>query len=240
MKIKMIVVQIQIALIPLQERVNFDFNFDPKNFQSIVFSITIDWREKIKPNFSSFESWSINFVIIYADWTYVYNDRLNMYVVRRLTVILSYHLSHNHFTQLILISAYSRFTPWTGHTCRCKTGFTGIPTDKQVGCQNINECGNGSHDCHEKASCTDLTPSYKWLVSKFIKKKFQISTFEKLNFSKCKPGYTGNGFSCEDVDECSPFYGGNKCTKGANSQCLNTPGSFECVCQDGFVSTSID
>ena len=131
-------------------------------------------------------------------------------------------------------------TPWTGHTCRCKTGFTGIPTDKQVGCQNINECGNGSHDCHEKASCTDLTPSYKWLVSKFIKKKFQISTFEKLNFSKCKPGYTGNGFSCEDVDECSPFYGGNKCTKGANSQCLNTPGSFECVCQDGFVSTSID
>ena len=110
-------------------------------------------------------------------------------------------------------------TTQTGHTCRCKDGFTGIPTDKQYGCQNINECINGSNDCHEKAFCTDLTPGYK---------------------CKCKPGYTGNGVTCKDVDECSPLSGSNKCDKGANSQCVNTPGSFECVCKDGYVSTSFE
>ena len=74
----------------------------------------------------------------------------------------------------------------------------------------------------------------------FKSKNCKVARFENWYFSKCNPGYTGNGKSCEDVDECSPLFGGNKCTKGANSQCLNTPGSFECVCKDGFVSTSID
>ena len=106
-----------------------------------------------------------------------------------------------------------------GHTCRCKSGYTGIPTDKYYGCQNIDECSNGSNDCHEKATCTDLTPGYK---------------------CKCNPGYTGDGVTCEDVDECSVLYGENACDKGANSECKNLDGSYKCICKEGYIPTSYD
>ena len=44
----------------------------------------------------------------------------------------------------------------------------------------------------------------------------------------CKPGYTGNGFQCIDVNECAA----NPCA--ANQDCANIPGSFNCACKQGF------
>ena len=88
---------------------------------------------------------------------------------------------------------------------RTKTGGPWIP--------------DGSNDCHEKATCTDLTPGYK---------------------CKCNPGYTGDGVTCEDVDECSTLYGDNACDKGANSECKNLDGSYKCICKDGYIPTSYD
>lgn len=46
----------------------------------------------------------------------------------------------------------------------------------------------------------------------------------------CNTGFTGDGATCTDVDECamSP----NPC--GAESMCVNEPGSFSCTCPAGY------
>lgn len=44
----------------------------------------------------------------------------------------------------------------------------------------------------------------------------------------CKPGWTGKDCST-DLDEC--LYVRN-CTQ--NSECTNTPGSYQCLCVDGY------
>jgi len=44
----------------------------------------------------------------------------------------------------------------------------------------------------------------------------------------CKDGYTGNGFSCEDINECNA----DPCAEYAN--CNNSEGSFSCTCRNGF------
>ncbi len=46
----------------------------------------------------------------------------------------------------------------------------------------------------------------------------------------CKVGYSGNSFSCSDVDEC--ILNSHNCP--ANSSCINTVGSFNCSCKPGF------
>jgi len=47
----------------------------------------------------------------------------------------------------------------------------------------------------------------------------------------CKPGFVGEGFHCEDVDEC--IIGDNVCGS-PDRLCLNNEGSFSCECGTGF------
>ncbi|XP_049760179.1 uromodulin [Elephas maximus indicus] len=50
----------------------------------------------------------------------------------------------------------------------------------------------------------------------------------------CQAGFTGNGFLCVDLDECvTPE--ANNCS--ALSSCVNTPGSYACVCPAGYRQT---
>ncbi|XP_078573089.1 uncharacterized protein LOC144859950 [Branchiostoma floridae x Branchiostoma japonicum] len=54
---------------------------------------------------------------------------------------------------------------------------------------------------------------------------------EYLYFScACKEGFTGNGTTCEDNDECSN--GAADCD--SNAVCTNIPGSYTCRCDSGF------
>ena len=46
----------------------------------------------------------------------------------------------------------------------------------------------------------------------------------KLSFA----GWKGNGFKCEDIDECAEG------TAQCQHTCKNTPGGYECSCHDGF------
>ncbi|KAH7838770.1 hypothetical protein Vadar_030945 [Vaccinium darrowii] len=53
----------------------------------------------------------------------------------------------------------------------------------------------------------------------------------------CQQGYQGNPYlsdGCQDIDECKDQKN-NKCKY--NSTCINTPGSFECICPTGYYSS---
>ncbi|XP_078681186.1 uncharacterized protein LOC144916075 [Branchiostoma floridae x Branchiostoma belcheri] len=68
------------------------------------------------------------------------------------------------------------------------------------------------HDCHVDATC--------------------ISTWDDGYYCSCKSGFTGDGTSCEDINECA--LGSYDCPSG--TRCRNTAGSYECVpgCPSGY------
>lgn len=98
------------------------------------------------------------------------------------------------------------------YRCECQTGYR-FATDGRT-CVPIapvvNPCEDGHHNCDsaERARCIHHGGS---------------------EFScQCLPGYTGNGYACFDVDECT----GNRCHR--NAACHNTPGTFYCLCNPGY------
>ncbi|XP_055483087.1 signal peptide, CUB and EGF-like domain-containing protein 1 isoform X2 [Psammomys obesus] len=78
------------------------------------------------------------------------------------------------------------------------------------GAVDVDECSEGTDDCHIDAICQNTPKSYKCL---------------------CKPGYKGEGRQCEDIDECeNDYYNG-----GCVHDCINIPGNYRCTCFDGFM-----
>ncbi|OJH37837.1 hypothetical protein BON30_27055 [Cystobacter ferrugineus] len=92
--------------------------------------------------------------------------------------------------------------------CQVEQGWqcTGAPSrcTRQTG-----SCADGSTQCDANALCTETSGS-------------AVCT--------CKPGYTGDGTTCTDVDECAI----DTHTCDANATCANTPGSFTCACKSGY------
>ncbi|KAI8511658.1 complement activation, classical pathway [Branchiostoma belcheri] len=76
-------------------------------------------------------------------------------------------------------------------------------------CTDVDECGDGSHNCAPHATCTNTPGSFT---------------------CGCKPGYSGDGFTCTDVGECAD--GTHNCSPYAS--CFNTVGSFVCACELGY------
>ena len=91
----------------------------------------------------------------------------------------------------------------------------------------VNECDFPElNDCHVNATCVDTFGSFS---------------------CTCNPGYAGNGTQCSskpvpatytthttslaDVNECEDEET-NSCD--ANSSCMDTVGSFDCVCNTGY------
>jgi len=75
--------------------------------------------------------------------------------------------------------------------------------------QAVDVCGT-ANPCHVAADCSNS----KTLVAACT----------------CKPGYSGDGKTCADVDECAVGNGG--CD--ANAACANQAGSFSCACKPGY------
>ena len=63
-----------------------------------------------------------------------------------------------------------------------------------------------------------------------------MSTSRKFRRQNLETLSTGDGFTCEDINECLRDNGG--CDQDA--QCINTDGGFRCVCDAGFSGRIVD
>ena len=54
---------------------------------------------------------------------------------------------------------------------------------------------------------------------------------------KCNDGFTGDGNTCDDINECETD--GHLCDTGEHGKgnCTNTPGGFECWCPPPYVGS---
>lgn len=112
------------------------------------------------------------------------------------------------------------------YTCRsCPDGFF---SEDGINCIDIDECYS-LRPCDAKARCTNLSPGFRC--------------------DPCPAGYNGQHYQglfmtfadhtfvrqrCDNIDECRQ--GTAKC--GANSQCLDTEGSYTCSCLTGFIRSN--
>ena len=81
----------------------------------------------------------------------------------------------------------------------------------------VDECALGSHNCHAQATCRDTAAGFE---------------------CTCRPGYTGDGRACLDVDECATGDTPGPCHE--NAVCTNIPASFSCTCKPGFAGNGVD
>ncbi|CAH3133136.1 unnamed protein product, partial [Porites lobata] len=80
----------------------------------------------------------------------------------------------------------------------------------------LDECEAGLHNCHDDAYCTNTKRSFT---------------------CTCKPGYTGDGVNCADINECKT----DKHNCDVTSKvCHNTIGSFGCACKEGYFEDGED
>ncbi|PIK57901.1 putative fibrillin-1 isoform X5 [Apostichopus japonicus] len=91
------------------------------------------------------------------------------------------------------------------YDCVCDTGYMRV----REKCHNIDECDHGFNNCDQNADCFDTEGSYK---------------------CECHHGFAGDGFTCEDVNECESS---SPCQGSLFKQCMNTIGSFTCICTLG-------
>ena len=107
-----------------------------------------------------------------------------------------------------------------GYNCTCDFGFYG----NGFVCTDSDECGdnpmgideNGDEDdlwmtneCHSNATCSNFAGGYN---------------------CTCEAGYRGDGFECEEIDECAEQT--DDCSE--NADCINLPGTYTCECHDGY------
>ncbi|XP_046853687.1 uromodulin-like [Xenia sp. Carnegie-2017] len=76
--------------------------------------------------------------------------------------------------------------------------------------QTVDECEAGLIKCSDNALCKDIDTNINGTAN-----------------CTCKEGYTGNGSSCDDIDECE---GETHCPLG--TLCTNVLGSYQCTRQD--------
>lgn len=128
-----------------------------------------------------------------------------------------------------------------GFKCSCPHGY--YLGETQSMCVDVDECNGAdhgcSHDCYNTmgsylCACPEgftLTADEKTCVSSMCH-EFNGGCSHLCDPDQgcsCPPGMIlgMDGKTCEDVDECSVNNG------GCAFKCVNLPGSYECVCQDG-------
>ncbi|XP_050362567.1 protein kinase C-binding protein NELL1-like isoform X1 [Nymphalis io] len=129
------------------------------------------------------------------------------------------------------------------YVCQCLPGYT--RRDK-FNCIEVDECASETHGCHAHAQCSNTPGSYSC----------RCSDGYSGDGHTCTPICTGgclNGGVCASPEHCSCArgFGGSRCERDVDecdalahpaarapcvprALCVNTPGSYYCVCRDGY------
>lgn len=92
--------------------------------------------------------------------------------------------------------------------CDCLPGHAAGPDLPADACADVDECLNDNGGCAPDAACTNTVGG---------------------RTCACLPGFSGDGFTCADVDECLDP---DAC--GPHSTCLNEAGGVRCGCLEGY------
>ena len=104
--------------------------------------------------------------------------------------------------------------------CQCKPGYF---FNGSSSCTDFNECLNTTI-CDNHAECTNLPGSYECHC--------KAGFFGNGETCSCQEGFlTDKNETCVDIDECLTK---NRCDDSAT--CVNSIGSFNCECTNGFAS----
>ncbi|XP_048727710.2 uncharacterized protein LOC125645867 [Ostrea edulis] len=142
--------------------------------------------------------------------------------------------------------------------CFCPEGYILNEQDKSS-CIDVNECANMSlNKCSQKDTCVNTPGSFNCSCPEgtYLENDGRTcrtcdgfsygmdcqtpcecgvgaSHCDPVRGCLCKPGWIGT--KCDaDIDECMA---GNPCN-GIHQVCRNTPGSYACACQNGYVEAS--
>ncbi|KAH9524422.1 hypothetical protein Btru_054506 [Bulinus truncatus] len=128
--------------------------------------------------------------------------------------------------------------------CVCQRGWTSSDCSKDINeclsqpCLDYSECRNlnGSYECQcyeglqmSENDCSNFTFGEKCQYTCDCIKDNTLYCDPLNGNCSCLSGWTSKNCSV-DVNECSLYY--YNC--GPNGVCVNTPGSYKCVCQNGF------
>lgn len=124
--------------------------------------------------------------------------------------------------------------------CTCNSGFQG----NGYVCTDIDECASNVHNCWSPAksllqtqdpyeSCKNAAVGNINCLSGFGLHSALCNNTIGSFTCQCPAGFTGDGRSCADIDECE--LGTSNCSSPySNAFCINTFGSYECQCKPGY------
>lgn len=111
--------------------------------------------------------------------------------------------------------------------CRsCPAGFASIDG---ISCTDIDEC-DSLRPCDPNVQCTNLSPGYRCESCPFGYRR----QFSQEVHTSAIGEQTFQRQHCQDINEC--YEGSANC--GLNMQCINTDGSYECQCLNGYVKSN--
>ncbi|XP_037870870.1 protein kinase C-binding protein NELL1 isoform X2 [Bombyx mori] len=129
-----------------------------------------------------------------------------------------------------------------GYVCQCLGGYT---RKDKFNCVEVDECEGNTHGCHADAVCTNTPGSYTCRCRDGYEGDgytcMPICPGGCLNGGTCvAPGRCGCGAGfagarCErDLDECTPPAPRTPPPCAPPALCVNTPGSYYCICAHGY------
>jgi fibulin 1/2 len=105
------------------------------------------------------------------------------------------------------------------YACSCGAGYT-LAGDGHA-CPDIDECATANGGCAQ--TCTNTQGSYACSCGAGY-----MLDADGHACDACPAGYSGDGVTCQDIDECATDNG--DCAQ----HCTNLPGSYACSCDAGY------